>query len=111
MDFKLSDDQKAVQDTAQKFATDHMQPNAAKWDDEKIFPVSELRKAADLGFGGLYVSPDFGGSGLGRMDSAIILEELGLIDDILFAHPNQMQEGEVPVSEHDISTNLPSSQA
>ena len=38
---------------------------------------------------------------------AIILEELGLIDDILFAHPNQMQEGEVPVSENDISTNLP----
>ena len=78
MDFKLSDDQKAFQDTAQKFATDHMQPNAAKWDDEKIFPVSELRKAADLGFGGLYVSPDFGGSGLGRMDSAIILEELAV---------------------------------
>lgn len=76
MDFKLSDDQQAFQDTARKFARDQMAPNAAKWDEEKIFPESELRAAAELGFGGLYVSPDFGGSGLGRMDSAIILEEL-----------------------------------
>jgi alkylation response protein AidB-like acyl-CoA dehydrogenase len=76
MDFKLSDDQQAFQDTARKFARDQMAPNAAKWDEEKIFPVSELRAAAALGFGGLYVSPDFEGSGLGRMDSAIILEEL-----------------------------------
>lgn len=76
MDFKLSDDQQAFQDTARKFARDQMAPNAAKWDEEKIFPENELRAAAALGFGGLYVSPDFEGSGLGRMDSAIILEEL-----------------------------------
>jgi alkylation response protein AidB-like acyl-CoA dehydrogenase len=76
MDFKLSDDQQAFQDTARKFARDQMVPKAAKWDEEKIFPESELRAAAALGFGGLYVSPDFGGSGLGRADSVIILEEL-----------------------------------
>ena len=76
MDFKLTDDQQAFQDTARKFARDQMAPNAAKWDEEKIFPEAELRTAAKLGFGGLYISPDFGGSGLGRMDNAIILEEL-----------------------------------
>lgn len=76
MDFKFSDDQQAFQDTARKFARDHMAPKAAKWDEEKHFPAEELRLAAELGFGGLYVSPDFGGSGLGRVDSAIILEEL-----------------------------------
>ncbi len=76
MDFKLSEDQQAFQDTARKFARDQMTPNAAKWDEEKIFPEAELRAAAELGFGGLYVSPDFGGSGLGRTDSVIILEEL-----------------------------------
>ncbi len=76
MDFKLSEDQLAFQDTARKFARDQMTPNAAKWDEEKIFPEDELRSAAELGFGGLYVSPDVGGSGLGRADSAIILEEL-----------------------------------
>lgn len=76
MDFNLSEDQLAFQDTARKFARDHMAPNAAKWDEEKIFPEEELRTAAELGFGGLYVSPDYEGTGLGRVDSAIILEEL-----------------------------------
>ncbi len=38
---------------------------------------------------------------------AVLLEELDLIDDILFVHPNQMQEGEIDVSDRDISTNLP----
>lgn len=76
MDFKLTDDQLAFQDTARKFARDAMAPHAAKWDEEKIFPEDTLREAASLGFGGLYVSPDFDGTGLGRVDSAIILEEL-----------------------------------
>ena len=76
MDFKLTDDQQAFQDTARKFARDAMAPHAAKWDEEKFFPVDTLREAAALGFGGLYVSPDFDGTGLGRVDSAIILEEL-----------------------------------
>jgi alkylation response protein AidB-like acyl-CoA dehydrogenase len=76
MDFKLTDDQQAFQDTARKFARDAMTPHAAKWDEEKIFPEETLREAAALGFGGLYVSPDYDGTGLGRVDSAIILEEL-----------------------------------
>jgi alkylation response protein AidB-like acyl-CoA dehydrogenase len=76
MDFKLTDDQQAFQDTARKFARDAMAPHAAKWDEEKIFPEDTLREAAQLGFGGLYVSPDYDGTGLGRVDSAVILEEL-----------------------------------
>jgi len=76
MDFKFTDDQQAFQDTARKFARDAMTPHAAKWDEEKIFPEETLREAAALGFGGLYVSPDYDGTGLGRVDSAIILEEL-----------------------------------
>jgi alkylation response protein AidB-like acyl-CoA dehydrogenase len=76
MDFKLTDDQQAFQDTARKFAREAMLPHAAKWDEEKIFPEDTLREAAALGFGGLYVSPDHDGTGLGRVDSAVILEEL-----------------------------------
>ena len=76
MDFRLSDDQLAFQETARKFARDVFVPNAARWDEEKHFPVEELREAAALGFAGMYVSPDFDGTGLGRLDSAIILEEL-----------------------------------
>ncbi len=51
-------------------------PHAAKWDEEKIFPIDALRKAAELGFGGVLASPDYGGSGLGRADSCVIYEAL-----------------------------------
>ena len=53
-----------------------MLPFAEKWDSEKIFPKDTLRKAAALGFGGVYVRDDVGGSGLGRMDAAIIFEAM-----------------------------------
>ena len=74
--FELSDDQRAIQETARRFALDRMQPNAAAWDDKKHFPVEELREAAALGFGGIYVADDVGGSALSRLDAAIIFEEL-----------------------------------
>ena len=76
MDFNLTDDQRAFQDTARQFARAAMAPHAAEWDEKRVFPEDTLREAAALGFGGLYVSSDFGGSALSRIDSAIILEEL-----------------------------------
>jgi alkylation response protein AidB-like acyl-CoA dehydrogenase len=76
MNFDLSDEQRAFQDSARAFAANEMAPHAARWDEEKIFPVETLRAAAALGFGGLYVKEDVGGSGLTRLDAAIIFEEL-----------------------------------
>ncbi|WP_341701980.1 isobutyryl-CoA dehydrogenase [Ferrovibrio sp.] len=76
MDFELSEDQRAVQAMARRFAAERMKPNAAAWDEQKHFPVKELRDAAALGFGGIYVRDDVGGSGLSRLDAAIIFEEL-----------------------------------
>ena len=76
MNFDLSDEQRAFQDSARAFAAAEMAPYAARWDEEKIFPVDTLRAAAALGFGGLYVRDDVGGSGLTRLDAAIIFEEL-----------------------------------
>src|SRR5258708_25795559 len=76
MDFNLTEDEQAFRDTARQFATERMLPEAARWDAEKIFPVETLREAADLGFGGIYVKEDVGGSGLSRMDAALIMEEL-----------------------------------
>jgi len=76
MDFTLSEDQQAFRDTARQFATERMLPQAARWDAEKIFPVETLREAAALGFGGIYVRDDVGGSALGRLDAALIMEEL-----------------------------------
>ena len=76
MDFTLTDDQRAFQETARTFARAEMTPHAARWDAEKIFPEDTLRAAAQLGFGGIYVKDDVGGSGLTRLDAALIMEEL-----------------------------------
>ena len=76
MDFDLSEDQRAFQDAARAFAEAEMAPHAAEWDENSFFPVDTLRAAASLGFGGIYVREDVGGSGLSRLDAVIIMEEL-----------------------------------
>ncbi|MBM3620062.1 MAG: acyl-CoA dehydrogenase [Alphaproteobacteria bacterium] len=76
MDFTLSEDQAAFQKVARDFARDRMLPHAAGWDRDKTFPVDTLREAALLGFGGIYVRDDVGGSALTRFDAALIMEEL-----------------------------------
>jgi alkylation response protein AidB-like acyl-CoA dehydrogenase len=76
MDFDLSEEQRAIQDTARAFARDEMMPYARQWDEEEFFPVDTLRRAAALGFAGIYVGADVGGSALSRLDAALIFEEL-----------------------------------
>ena len=76
MDFSLSEDQRAFQSVARDFARDEMMPFARDWDEGEVFPVETLRQAAALGFGGIYVKEDVGGSALTRLDAALIFEEL-----------------------------------
>ena len=76
MDFRLSEEQRAIQETARDFAEREFAPHAARWDEECIFPVDALRQAAALGFAGIYVREDAGGAGLTRLDAALIFEEL-----------------------------------
>jgi alkylation response protein AidB-like acyl-CoA dehydrogenase len=76
MDFELSEEQRAFRDTARTFARAEMAPLARHWDEDEIFPVETLRKAAALGFGGLYVREDAGGSALSNLDAVVIYEEL-----------------------------------
>ncbi|MEJ1158588.1 acyl-CoA dehydrogenase family protein [Prosthecomicrobium sp. N25] len=76
MDFELSEETRAIRDMAASFAAAEMAPHADAWDEGSVFPVETLRKAASLGFGGIYIAEDVGGSGLGRLDAAVIFEEL-----------------------------------
>jgi len=76
MQFELSEESRAVQALAADFAAERMAPYAREWDEGAIFPEATLREAAALGFGGIYVAEDVGGSGLGRLDAALIFEEL-----------------------------------
>lgn len=74
--FALSEDQLAIQEMATAFANDTLAPQAMRWDEEKHFPVAEMRQAAALGMGGIYIAEDVGGSGLTRLDAALIFEAL-----------------------------------
>ncbi|MEM1131529.1 MAG: acyl-CoA dehydrogenase family protein [Pseudomonadota bacterium] len=74
--FSLTEDQLAIQDMAQKFTADEITPHAAKWDEDHIFPRETIKKAADLGFGSIYVSEASGGIGLGRLEAALIMEAM-----------------------------------
>src|SRR3990167_6865474 len=76
MNFVLSEDQRAFQQLARDFAETEMTPYAKEWDEQHIFPVTTLRKAAALGFAALYVRHEVGGTALSRLDSALIFEEL-----------------------------------
>ena len=76
MDFELSEEQRAIRETARQFARARMMPHAKDWDENSTFPVDALRAAAALGFGGIYVKDDVGGSALTRLDATLIFEEL-----------------------------------
>ncbi|MBM3484114.1 MAG: acyl-CoA dehydrogenase [Alphaproteobacteria bacterium] len=76
MNFDLTEDQRAIRTLAEDFAATEMAPHAARWDAECLFPVDALRKAAALGFAGLYVRDDVGGTGLGRLEAALVIEAL-----------------------------------
>jgi alkylation response protein AidB-like acyl-CoA dehydrogenase len=80
MDFALNEDQVAIQDAARAFAEGQLAPYSADWDEKKHFPVDVLRQAAELGFAGIYVNEDVGGSGLSRLDASIIFEALSYGD-------------------------------
>eukprot|EP00455_Lapot_gusevi_P034293 TRINITY_DN3775_c0_g1_i4.p1 TRINITY_DN3775_c0_g1~~TRINITY_DN3775_c0_g1_i4.p1 ORF type:complete len:410 (+),score=117.49 TRINITY_DN3775_c0_g1_i4:74-1303(+) len=72
----LTEEQKEFQKVALDFAETELKPYAEQWDAEKYFPKETLQKAAQLGFGGVYVRDDVGGSGLSRLDAAVIFEAL-----------------------------------
>ena len=72
MDFELSAEQLAMQQTVSDFMQEQMMPHAAHWDEKEIFPQEVLRHAAQLGLAGICVQEDMGGSALSRLDYALI---------------------------------------
>ena len=74
--FTLTADHAAVRDMARSFADERIAPNALAWDEAKHFPVDVLREAAALGMATIYVREEHGGSGMTRLDAALIFEAL-----------------------------------
>lgn len=74
--FDLNEDQVAIQDMARKFTADAITPFAADWDEKSHYPVDVWKAAGQLGFGAIYVSEESGGTGLGRLEAALIMEAM-----------------------------------
>ena len=74
--FDLTDDQREIQELARRFTADAITPHAAEWDETHHFPRDTVKAAAELGFGAIYVSEESGGIGLGRLESALIMEAM-----------------------------------
>ncbi len=78
MDFALTDEQSAIFDMAYAFGQDHIAPFARQWEADGTIPKTLWPQLAELGFGGLYVSEDGGGSGLTRLDATLVFEALSM---------------------------------
>ncbi|WP_299882072.1 acyl-CoA dehydrogenase family protein [uncultured Sulfitobacter sp.] len=78
MDFALSEEQTAIFDMAYAFGQEHIAPHAQTWERDGTIPKELWPRIAELGFGGLYVSEDGGGSGLTRLDATLVFEALSM---------------------------------
>ncbi|MDA8740617.1 acyl-CoA dehydrogenase family protein [Rhodobacteraceae bacterium] len=78
MDFALTEEQNAVFDMAYAFGQEQIAQEARAWETQGTIPKDLWPKVADLGLGGIYVSEDQGGSGLGRLDATLIFEALAM---------------------------------
>ncbi|GFE66028.1 acyl-CoA dehydrogenase family protein [Litoreibacter roseus] len=78
MDFALTEEQSAIFDMAKAFGDEHIAPYAQAWEKDGDIPKNLWPKLAELGFGGLYVSEDAGGSGLSRLDATLVFEALSM---------------------------------
>ncbi len=78
MDFSLSEEQEAIFDLAYSFGQENIAPFAIEWEKQGTIPKELWAKASKLGFGGIYVSEEYGGSGLSRLDATLIFEALAM---------------------------------
>jgi alkylation response protein AidB-like acyl-CoA dehydrogenase len=80
MDFRLSEEQQAFAQTAREFALGELAPNAARWDEEHIFPREAFATAGELGFCAMYAPESIGGLNLPRLDATLVFEEMAAVD-------------------------------
>ena len=78
MDFARTEEQEAIFDMARRFGAEEIAPHARDWEREGTIPRDLWTKAAALGFGGLYVDEEVGGTGLSRLDAVMVFEALSM---------------------------------
>jgi alkylation response protein AidB-like acyl-CoA dehydrogenase len=80
MDFRLTDEQKQIQQMVREFAESEIRPHVMEWDEAQHFPVETFKRAGELGMLGVIFPEEYGGAGLSYIDYINVIEELGVID-------------------------------
>ncbi|RVU01610.1 acyl-CoA dehydrogenase [Mucilaginibacter limnophilus] len=80
MDFQLSEEQLMVRQAARDFAQAELKPGVIERDEHQKFPAEQIKKLGELGFLGMMVSPQYGGSGLDAVSYVLVMEELSKVD-------------------------------
>lgn len=80
MNFKFSEEQELIAESARNFAEQYIRPHIMEWDETQHFPVDVLKKAGEMGFMGIFIPEEYGGSGLGYHEYVAIIEEIAKVD-------------------------------
>src|SRR5918997_3741211 len=80
MDFELNDEQRQVKMSVREFAEGEITPHVREWDETQHFPVELRPQLAELGLMGIIFPEEYGGAGMGYVEYATIIEELGRVD-------------------------------
>lgn len=80
MDFQLTEAQKMLQSTAYEFALREIEPIAKEYDRDEKYPRQVWQKACEVGLAGSFIPEEYGGSGLGFLEVALITEQLSRVD-------------------------------
>jgi len=104
MDFRLTDEQKQIQQTVREFAETEIKPNLMKWDEAQSFPLEVVKKLGELGMLGAIFPEEYGGSALSYIDYVNIIEELGVVDSgigLTVAAHNSLCSGHIYLAGND----------
>jgi len=80
IDFQLTDEQRSIRETAERFARQEIDPIVEETDEAQRFPIEVFRKAGELGFLGILVPEEYGGAGLGYVEYALVVRTLSAVD-------------------------------
>lgn len=80
MNFQYSEEQQMIASAARDFAEQHIRPHIMDWDERQHFPVEVLKKAGEMGFMGIFIPEEYGGSGFGYHEYVAIIEEISKVD-------------------------------
>lgn len=80
MNFEISENQKIIAESARQFANQHIAPYVMEWDEAQFFPIDLFKKLGEMGFMGILVPEELGGSGLSYHEYVAIIDEISQVD-------------------------------